>query len=88
MKGGIETTEARAKEIRAKVEKLVTIGKAQNLHALRLLLSRIQHKKAAEKLYHDIAPRYSSRAGGYTRITKVGRVRKRDAAKLARIEFV
>lgn len=88
VKGKIETTEARAKEIRPLVERFVTIGKAQNLAALRLLISRIRSKKAAEKVYYEIAPRYKERAGGYTRILKTSRVRKRDGVRVALIEFV
>lgn len=87
-KGSIETTEIRAKAIRPAVEKLITIGRAQNLAALRLLISRVASKKAAEKLYYEIAPRYKDRSGGYTRIIKMGKTRKRDSAKVARIEFV
>ena len=83
----IETTEAKAKEIRPMVEKLVTKGKNQNLAALRFLLSRLP-KKSAEKLYYEISPRYSKRKGGYTRITKIAEPRKNDAAKMAIIEFV
>jgi large subunit ribosomal protein L17 len=52
------------------------------------LISRLDNKKAAQKLFHDIAPRYVERPGGYLRITKQGKVRKRDGAKTARIEFV
>ena len=88
MKGKIETTEARAKEMRPLVERFVTIGKEQNLAALRLLVSRIRSKKAAEKIYYEIAPRYKERVGGYTRIMKTSRVRKRDGVKVAFIEFI
>jgi large subunit ribosomal protein L17 len=87
MKEKIETTEAKAKEIRPMAEKLVTVGKKQNLAALRQLISRIP-KRSAEKLYYELAPRYSQRKGGYTRITKTAEFRKNDAAKKAIIEFV
>ncbi len=83
----IQTTEARAKEIRTRVEKLVTLGKKQNLASLRLLLSRLP-KEAAMKLYYEIAPKYQSRAGGYLRIIKTPLRRKRDAAPQAIVEFV
>lgn len=83
----IETTEARAKEIKPKVEKLVTIAKKNNLAAMRLLLARIP-KDSAYKLYHEIAPQYRERKGGYTRVIKTTKARKRDAAKKAIIEFV
>lgn len=81
------TTEARAKEIRPMVERLVTYAKKQTLANMRLLLSKVP-KKAAEKLYYEIGPRYQNRAGGYLRILKVSNRRKRDAAKMALIEFV
>ncbi len=83
----IETTLTRAKEIRPIVERLVTIAKHQNLASRRLLLSRLT-KPTAEKLYHDIAPRYRERRGGYLRITKTSTIRKRDGVAVARIEFV
>lgn len=87
MKSRIETTEARAKEIKPKVEKLVTIAKKNDLAALRLLLTRIP-KDSAYRLYHEIAPQYKERKGGYLRVVKTSVVRKRDAAKKALIEFV
>lgn len=87
MKEKIETTTPRAKEIRPIVERLVTIAKKQQLAGFRILLAKLP-KQAAEKLYFDIAPRYKERAGGYLRITKESRFRKRDAAPLAIIEFI
>lgn len=87
MKEKMQTTDARAREIRVRVEKLVTLAKKQNLASLRLLLSRLP-KSSAMKLYYEIAPRYQERAGGYLRITKMANRRKRDAAKQSIIEFV
>lgn len=84
----IETTEARVKEIRPIVEKLVTHAKGQTLASRRLILSRVNNKKIAEKLMSDLGPRYATRAGGYLRITKLAQSRKRDGSRLARIEFV
>lgn len=87
-KGRIKTTEAKAKSLRPFIEKLITIAKKQNLTARRLLLSRLyNNKEAAEKMLKDISPKYAERAGGYTRILKLGR-RKSDASKIALIEFV
>jgi large subunit ribosomal protein L17 len=83
----IMTTEARAKEIKPRVEKLLTLAKKQNLASMRLLLARLP-KDAALKLYYEIAPRYKERRGGYLRVIKVGAVRKRDAAPKTIIEFV
>ena len=87
MKEKITTTEIRAKAMRPLVERLVTVGKKQQLAGFRLLISKLP-KQAAEKLYHEIAPRYKERPGGYLRIIKQGRVRKRDGTKMATIEFV
>lgn len=87
MREKIETTVSRAKEIRPLVERLVTLAKKQNLASLRLLLARLP-KQSAQKLYYEIAPKYKERSGGYLRIVKEGRTRKRDAAPLAIVEFV
>jgi len=87
MEGSIKTTEARAKEIRPKVEKLITIAKKGDLSALRLLMKRIP-KDSAYKLYHEIAPKYKDRDGGYLRIVKTAEMRKRDGSMKVIIEFV
>ncbi len=87
MKGKIETTEARAKTIRPFVERCVEIGKKQTIASLRLLISRLSNK-AANKVYYEIAPRYKERHGGYLRIMKSARFRKRDGAMVVTIEFV
>lgn len=86
-RGKMTTTVARAKEIRPVAERLVTIAKRGRVSDLRLLKRRIP-PEAAGKLFHEIAPRYADRRGGYLRIIKQARVRKRDAAPLATIEFV
>lgn len=83
----IETTEARAKELRPRVEKLITLAKKQTLASYRLLLSRLP-KESANKLYYEIAPKYKDRKGGYLRILKTSVRRKRDAAKKAIIELI
>ncbi len=83
----IETTEARAKEIRGLAEKMITLGKRGNLHARRQALAVIRKKEVVKKLFDKIAPRYQNRNGGYTRIIKTG-IRKGDAAKLAIIELI
>jgi large subunit ribosomal protein L17 len=87
MKGRIKTTTARAKYLRRIVEKLITIAKRQDLHSLRLLISRL-NKKAAYKLFYEIAPKYKERNGGYLRIVKIPFRRKKDGAELSFIEFV
>lgn len=83
----ITTTDARAKELRPFIEKQITLAKKQNIASLRLLIARLS-KKSALKLFYDIAPKYKERNGGYTRITKISKVRIGDNAKLSVIEFV
>lgn len=85
--GRIKTTTERAKYLKRIVEKLITIAKKQNLSALRMLLSKLP-KKSAYKLYYEIAPKYSERNGGYTRVIKLPLKRKGDNAELSVIEFV
>ena len=85
--GAIETTEAKAKELRPFVEKLITKAKAGTLHARRLAVRHIHKRAAADKLFQEIGPRYSTRKGGYTRILKTGH-RKGDGADMARIELI
>lgn len=87
LKEKIETTVSRAKEIKPKIEKLVTLAKYQDLTHQRLLLARLP-KKAALKLYYEIGPRFKGKEGGYVRITKTSKFRKRDRAEMAIIEFL
>ncbi len=86
--GRIETTEIRAKAIRPLAEKMVTIAKKGDLASRRLLLSRLQDKKAVAKLIDELAPKYKERKGGFLRVIKAGKSRKRDSAQVAFIEFV
>ncbi len=86
LKGKIKTTEAKAKELRPFVEKLVTMGKRETPASQRLLVSRVG-KMAATKITNSLATTYKTREGGYTRITKLVR-RASDGAKMAVIEFV
>ncbi len=85
--GAIETTEAKAKELRPFVEKLITKAKTGTLHARRLAGRDIQKRAAADKLFQELGPRYAKRPGGYTRILKTGH-RKGDGADMARIELI
>ena len=85
--GAIETTEAKAKELRPFVEKLITKAKTGTLHARRLAVRHIHKREAADKLFQEIGPRYATRNGGYTRILKTGH-RKGDGADMARIELI
>jgi large subunit ribosomal protein L17 len=81
------TTEAKAKEIRRVAERMITLGKKGNLSARRRAMSFIYDENVVEKLFNDIAPRYAERAGGYTRIVKLG-PRQGDSAPMAQIELV
>jgi len=83
----IETTVAKAKEIRPLAEKMITLGKRGDLHARRQALSFIQDETVVRGLFVDIAPRFSARKGGYTRIVPT-RQRMGDAAHMAVIELV
>jgi large subunit ribosomal protein L17 len=83
----IETTDAKAKELRKVADKMISWGKRGDLHARRQVLKVVNNKKTAQKLFGDIAPRFRERKGGYTRIIKTGR-RKGDNAPLSIIELI
>lgn len=83
----IETTTAKAKELRPYAERLITLARRGDVHARRLAARKIQDRDALGKLFDDIAPRYAERPGGYTRILKLGN-RKGDAADMSLIELV
>ena len=86
--GKIETTEAKAKELRPYVEKLITKANVGTLASRRLVISRLYNLNAeASKFIDEIAPKYKTTNGGYTRITKLPR-RGGDASKMAVIEFI
>ncbi len=85
--GRIRTTEAKAKELRPFVEKLVTLGKRDSLHARRHALSVLPRRDVVSRLFSDVSPRFSERPGGYTRILKLSH-RQGDGAAMAFIEFV
>lgn len=87
LSNAITTTQAKAKELRPFVEKLVTASKENTVASRRLVASRILSPEAVKKLHDDIAKRFSDRSGGYTRITNLGRIGNR-VAEMARIEFV
>jgi large subunit ribosomal protein L17 len=86
-RGAIETTEAKAKELRPFVEKLITKAKTGTLHARRLAGRHVQHRETADKLFQEVGVKFATRNGGYTRILKVGH-RKGDGAEMARIELI
>ncbi len=85
--GKIETTVTRAKEVRAMAEKMITIGKTQDLHSKRQVMAFVTKETVVKKLFDEIAPKYADRNGGYTRIIKTG-PRRGDAAEMAIIELV
>src|ERR1044072_176378 len=85
--GAIETTEAKAQELRPFVEKLLTRAPNATLHARRLAARHVQKREAADKLFQEIGPKYAKRPGGYTRILKTAH-RKGDGAEVARVELV
>ena len=83
----ITTTDAKAKELRSIAEKMITLGKKGDLHAMRQAAAYIRDKKVVTKLFTTIAPRYKERPGGYTRIIKLG-IRPGDNAPVSIIELV
>jgi large subunit ribosomal protein L17 len=86
--GKIETTLTKAKFVRPFVEKLITKAKDNSFNALRLVRSRLGNEIALEKLFSEVAPSFKERNGGYTRIQRVGKIRKGDNSELATIELI
>jgi large subunit ribosomal protein L17 len=83
----ITTTEARAKELRRHVERLITTARRGDLHSRRLALATLPDPPAVDRLFHVVAPRYKERPGGYTRLTRIG-LRKGDGATIVQIELL
>ncbi|MBI4301429.1 MAG: 50S ribosomal protein L17 [Chloroflexi bacterium] len=83
----IKTTEAKAKEAKRLVEKVITLGKEGSLHARRQALTMVTDKKVVEKVFSELGSRYAQRGGGYTRILKLG-PRQGDNAPLVQLELV
>ena len=83
----IRTTVAKAKELRGKVERLITLAKVDTVANRRLAFSRLRDRDAVTKLFNEIGPRYASRPGGYTRVLKCG-FRTGDKAPMAFVELV
>ena len=83
----IVTTISKAKALRPVAEKMITLGKRENLHARRRALSFIRRKEVVYKLFDEIGPRFSERNGGYTRILRLG-FRQGDQAEMALLELV
>jgi large subunit ribosomal protein L17 len=81
------TTEAKAREIRPLAEKMITLGKEGSLASRRAALAFITDKKVVDKVFAELAPRYKTRPGGYTRLIKIG-PRVGDGAPTAKLELV
>lgn len=85
--GKIETTVTRAKDVRSMAEKMISLGKASDLHTKRQVYAYITKEDVAKKLFDEISPKYADRNGGYTRIMKLG-PRKGDCAEVVVMELV
>ena len=85
--GQIKTTVTRAKEVAPVAEKMITLAKTNTLASYRQALSYITKEDVANKLFHEIAPKYADRSGGYTRVLKMG-PRRGDAAEMAIVQLV
>ena len=83
----IKTTEARAKEVRPLVDKIITWAKKGDVHSRRLALAELGDRELVHKIFSELAPRFEGRDGGYTRILKLG-PRKGDAAPMVILELV
>ena len=83
----IVTTEAKAREVRGIAERMITWGKQGSLHARRQVLRIVTDKETVRKLFDDLGPRFADRAGGYTRLVRLG-PRRGDAARMAQLELV
>ncbi len=87
VKEKIQTTDAKAKELKRLAEKMVTLGKRGNLHARRQALAVVRDESAVKKLFEELSTRYMNRTGGYTRVVKLG-YRNGDNAPMSMVEFV
>jgi large subunit ribosomal protein L17 len=85
--GRIKTTEAKAKEVRPTVEEMITLGKRGDVAARRQAIAFLRSKEIVHILFSEVAPRFSERPGGYTRIVKIG-PRQGDAARMVYLELV
>ena len=85
--GRVRTTEAKAKEVRGLVDRIITWGKRGDLHARRLAVRQVRSRTLVKKVFDELAPRYRDRPGGYTRIMKVG-FRHGDNAPVVIMELV
>ena len=82
----IRTTDAKAKELRRWADRIVTLGKRNTVHARRLAFAYLGSRKLVQHLFDEVAPRFQGRAGGYTRVLKLG-TRRGDAAPISIVEL-
>jgi large subunit ribosomal protein L17 len=82
----IHTTDAKAKELRRWADRIVTLGKKGTVHARRLAFAYLGSRRLVQRLFDEVAPRFQGRAGGYTRVLKIG-PRRGDAAPLSVVEW-
>jgi large subunit ribosomal protein L17 len=85
--GTIETTETRAKDLRSVVEKVITTAKTNDLHSRRMARRVLNDEDLIKVLFDTVAPKFASRSGGYTRMTKIG-WRRGDAAPMVKLELI
>ncbi len=85
--GKIETTLVKAKVLRSHIEKMITVARKGDSNAHRTIFAQLQDKEATKKMLNEVAPKYTDRKGGYTRITKT-RIRRGDATTMAFLELV
>jgi large subunit ribosomal protein L17 len=85
--GRIKTTEAKAKSVKPIAEKMITLGRRGDVAAQRQAVAFLRSKDVVHKLFHDVAPRFADRPGGYSRIVKLG-PRQGDAAEMVYLELV
>lgn len=83
----VQTTEAKAKEVRRLIDRVITWGKRGDLHARRLAVRQVRSRTVVKKVFDELAPRYRERPGGYTRIMKLG-YRHGDNAPMVVLELV
>ncbi|MEW5875539.1 MAG: 50S ribosomal protein L17 [Candidatus Zixiibacteriota bacterium] len=83
----VVTTTPKARVVRSVTEKLITLGKRGGIHARRLASRQVNDRKVLKKLFEEIAPQFATRAGGYTRVIKLGQ-RRGDGASMAKVELL
>jgi large subunit ribosomal protein L17 len=86
--GQIKTTHARCMALRGYVEKLITLAKVDSVHNRRLAFSKLNNKDAVTNLFNTVAPKFKTRNGGYTRVTKIAEGRVGDSAKVSYFSLV